>query len=253
MSTSTEDLQPSQIEHHLPSNYTPFILLTPRLLLAPTPSLLSNLAYRTLYASLHAIPEFCEMGFGPDWGPKVWDEQEAYEMVAKEVERNWAVRRLGDFGMGLWSGEREGKGRVLGGVEEWGEIRLVQGEELERSVKDGLWEQVEWAGYAGVREARLPPLEEGDDPRPSWLELVELRYGLSPAHWGKGLAPESARAVLRWAAAERGVKRFIAETEKLNVRSGAVLQRMGFEATETNFWKEESERCWVKPVATKEA
>lgn len=170
MSTSTEDLQPSQIEHHLPSNYTPFILLTPRLLLAPTPSLLSNLAYRTLYASLHAIPEFCEMGFGPDWGPKVWDEQEAYEMVAKEVERNWAVRRLGDFGMGLWSGEREGKGRVLDGVEEWGEIRLVQGEELEQLVKDGLWEQVEWAGYAGVREARLPPLEEGDDPRPSWLE-----------------------------------------------------------------------------------
>lgn len=38
--------------------------------------------------------------------------------------------------------------------------------------------------------------------------------------------------MLRWSAVERGVKRFIAETEKLNVRSGTVLQKMGFEATE---------------------
>lgn len=156
--------------HQLPSKYTPFILLTPRLLLAPTPSLLPLIAYRTLYASLHAIPEFCEMGFGPDWGPRNWDEKEAYEMIEKEVERNWEGRRMGDFGVAKWDGKKEEVGRVLQGAEEWEEIRLVEGEDLEKLVEDGLWEQVEWAGYAGVREARLPPVEEGDEPRPSWLE-----------------------------------------------------------------------------------
>lgn len=170
MSTSNESSQTESTKHHLPTNYTPFILLTPRLLLAPTPSLLPLAEYRHLYASLHAIKEFCEMGFGPDWGPRNWDEKEAYEIIEMEVKRNWEARSMGDFGVAEWGGKREKVGRVLRGAEEWEEIRLVEGEELERLIEAGLWEQVDWVGYAGVREARLPALEQGEELRPSWLE-----------------------------------------------------------------------------------
>lgn len=188
MSSSADSPNLPAKEHFLPSNYTPFILLTPRLLLAPTPSLLPLEAYRSLYASLHADANFCEMAFGPDWGPRNWDAKEGYEMIEKEVERNWAVRRMGDMGVAKWDGRRQDVGRVLRGVEQWEEIRLVEGDELDKMVEDGLWEQVEWVGYAGVREARLPPLEEGDDPRPSWLE----RESLPPVLFGLELITELA-------------------------------------------------------------
>lgn len=64
---------------------------------------------------------------------------------------------------------------------------------------------------------------------------MELRYGVKPTSWGLGLAPEAARCIMAWAASERGVTRFVAETEKLNSRSGAVLIKLGFVATSVRY------------------
>lgn len=111
--------------------------------------------------------------------------------------------------------------------------------------------RVEWIGYAGVRDATttsIPPREEGDDPLPPWQEMVEVRYGVHGEYWGKGVAREAAGAVMRWAEEERGVRRFIAETEKTNTRSGRVLGKMGFRESGTGYWKDEEEMEWERVV-----
>ena len=119
---------------------------------------------------------------------------------------------------------------------------------------DSLTEELQtltWVGYAGVRDATttsLPEREEGDEELPPWEEMVEVRYGVSGDYWGKGIAGEAARAVMQWASGEMGVRRFIAETEKTNVRSGRVLGKMGFRESGTGYWKEESEVEWERVV-----
>lgn len=61
--------------------------------------------------------------------------------------------------------------------------------------------------------------------------MVEIRYGVAPAHWGRGYASEAASCIMRWAEAERGVKRFIAETEIDNQGSRTILEaKLGFKA-----------------------
>lgn len=159
------------------TTYTPFLLLTPRLLIVPTPFLLTVEPYLTFYASLHARHDFCNMAFGDHLPARQWSQEEQVDKVRGEVERNWTKGRgMGDMGVGLWSGRREGLGRVLQGCGEGEEeVRIVEGEEAERLVAEGkLWDEVEWSGYAGVREARLPPREEGDEPLPSWLERASV-------------------------------------------------------------------------------
>ncbi|KAL4995498.1 hypothetical protein BDV10DRAFT_174627 [Aspergillus recurvatus] len=74
--------------------------------------------------------------------------------------------------------------------------------------------------------------------------MVELRYGIEPEFWGQSMAREAAEAVIQWAIDERGVKRFIAETERGNSRSATVLQKLGFKLSGTDYWKEESEIEW---------
>ncbi|KAH8427044.1 GNAT family N-acetyltransferase [Aspergillus melleus] len=74
------------------------------------------------------------------------------------------------------------------------------------------------------------------------------RCGLAPEYWGKGIAKEAAEAIMRWAVNERGVKRFIAETERGNVQSARLLQKMGFVESGTDYWKEPSEVEWALDV-----
>jgi hypothetical protein len=40
------------------------VILTPRLIVLPTPHAISSFSYRVLYASFHTDKEFCEMAFG---------------------------------------------------------------------------------------------------------------------------------------------------------------------------------------------
>jgi RimJ/RimL family protein N-acetyltransferase len=108
-----------------------------------------------------------------------------------------------------------------------------------------------WVGYAGVRDGTttsIPSREAGDPPLPPWNEMVEIRYGVSPMHWGDGIAREAAEAVMHWAVKERGVKRFIAETERPNKRSARALEKLGFTLSGTDYWKEPSELEWERIV-----
>ncbi|EPE36536.1 Acyl-CoA N-acyltransferases (Nat) [Glarea lozoyensis ATCC 20868] len=225
--------------------FHPFILLTPTLFLIPTPIAMSIQSYRTLYRNLHANAAFCTMGFGSHFPPREWSDPETETSIrTRDVARCWGVRGMGDFAMSLRTSDDEVKGRELGA-----NVVLVDGEEYVRWVaKRGGLEGVEWIGYAGIRDATttsLPELEEGES-WPDWREMVELRYGVAPDYWGKGLARIGADAVMLWGVKEMGVKRYIAETEKENVRSGKVLGKMGFKSLEgVSYFKEESEDEWV--------
>jgi RimJ/RimL family protein N-acetyltransferase len=55
----------------------------------------------------------------------------------------------------------------------------------------------------------------------------ELLYGLAPAYWGRGLATEAARAVLRYGFEELGFERVWAATDPPNAASVRVMERLG--------------------------
>ena len=75
-------------------------------------------------------------------------------------------------------------------------------------------------GFCGLRHFGEPP----DD--------VEVLYGLLPAHWGRGLATEAARAVLL-AGFDRGLPRIFAGADPPNVASIQVMERLGMRFAET--------------------
>ncbi|KAJ5769739.1 uncharacterized protein N7511_001790 [Penicillium nucicola] len=223
-----------------------FVILTPRLILVPTPVAVDLSSYRALYSKLHADAAFCEMGFGHHFLPRKWSDQETRDVIqTRDIDRCWKVRGLGDFAVGFRPSKLNAN--HLPEAEPTG-VQLVKDQESLRLAglsKSDLAE-VEWAGYAGVRDATttsMPPREPGDADLPPWVEMIEIRYGVSPSHWGKGIAKEASQAIMQWAATT-GVKRFIAETEKENTRSAGLLQKLGFTLSETNYWKEPSELEW---------
>jgi ribosomal-protein-alanine N-acetyltransferase len=56
---------------------------------------------------------------------------------------------------------------------------------------------------------------------------VGLFWALLPEHWGKGYATEAARAMVSYAFDELELGRIVATTENDNVRSIAVMKRLG--------------------------
>lgn len=56
---------------------------------------------------------------------------------------------------------------------------------------------------------------------------IELLYGLLPAYWGKGLATEGSRAMLRWGFAQYPWPRVLALTDAPNLASIEVMKRLG--------------------------
>ncbi len=69
-------------------------------------------------------------------------------------------------------------------------------------------------GFAGLK--RLPELGE-----------VDIGYRFLTTHWGRGLATESARAVLAHGFAQLGLPRIIGLVEPDNVASARVLEKLG--------------------------
>ena len=59
-------------------------------------------------------------------------------------------------------------------------------------------------------------------------DAVELGYALFPEHRGRGLATEAVEALVRWAAAEHGIRRFVASVAPANEPSLALARRLGF-------------------------
>ncbi|KAJ5215456.1 uncharacterized protein N7498_001863 [Penicillium cinerascens] len=225
-----------------PHPFESFAILTPRLIIFPTPVAVSSKSYRALYSSLHADATFCQIAFGERFKARNWSDDETREFIeTREIARCWNPRGLGDFAVGLR--------KSINGLDEViadSSVSVLKGAQfdlLARSTAEYL-DQIEWVGYAGVRDATTTSIRSPDADFPPWNEMVELRYGLSPKFWGGGMAKEAAEAVMDWAVKERGVKRFIAETERDNRQSAMVLQKLGFVASGTDYWKEPSEVEW---------
>jgi RimJ/RimL family protein N-acetyltransferase len=85
-----------------------------------------------------------------------------------------------------------------------------------------------WVGLVGgdfvgwwiLRPAHGP--DQPDDPR-----VADLGYRLLRRHWGRGLASEGARELVRYGFEDVGLARIIAQTLAVNARSRAVMERIG--------------------------
>lgn len=100
---------------------------------------------------------------------------------------------------------------------------LTKSEELFRQHGYGLWslrlrdegpQPGELAGFAGFWYFRDPP-------------ELELIFGLAPAAWGRGLAVEASRALLRYAFEELGFSEVRASTDAENQASLRALEKLG--------------------------
>jgi len=60
-----------------------------------------------------------------------------------------------------------------------------------------------------------------------WYPDEEIGWRFAGEHWGHGYATESAAAWMSWAFTELGVPRLISVTDAPNVRSIAVMKRLG--------------------------
>ena len=58
-------------------------------------------------------------------------------------------------------------------------------------------------------------------------KVAELAYSLAKAHWGKGLIPESARAVIDWGFRDLGIEKIFARTDLRNIPSLRVMEKLG--------------------------
>jgi len=62
-------------------------------------------------------------------------------------------------------------------------------------------------------------------------DAVELGWTVFPNHRRRGYATETARALMNWAATERGIRRFISSTTPDNAPSLRVHNKLGFART----------------------
>lgn len=97
-------------------------------------------------------------------------------------------------------------------------------------------------GHAGFHG---PPGVNG----PGADDAVEIGYTIFEPWRGRGYATEAARALMEWARAEHGIRRFIASVAPGNAPSLAIVRRLGFEQTGEQ-WDEEDglELVWERLV-----
>jgi len=73
--------------------------------------------------------------------------------------------------------------------------------------------------------------------RPKYGRTFELGYHLLPAHWGKGLATEAARAVIGYAFATLAAEAIFAGHHPENAASRHILLKLGFEPDGEEFYE----------------
>ncbi len=81
-----------------------------------------------------------------------------------------------------------------------------------------LRENQSFIGYVGLS---VPSFEA------SFTPCVEIGWRLSADHWGRGLATEGARAVVKHAFGELGLDEIVSLTVPENVRSRRVMEKIG--------------------------
>jgi RimJ/RimL family protein N-acetyltransferase len=66
---------------------------------------------------------------------------------------------------------------------------------------------------------------------------TEIGWMLVSRHWGKGMATEAARAVLRYAMNDLGFKRIVAITHPENRASSKIMEKIGMSYEKTIEWR----------------
>ena len=56
---------------------------------------------------------------------------------------------------------------------------------------------------------------------------MEVGWTVAPKHWGKGYAPEAARAACAWAHSELGARRIVSLIAPSNAQSIRVAEKLG--------------------------
>lgn len=102
---------------------------------------------------------------------------------------------------------------------EWTDEHIRRSTELFEAEGYGLWalrekDAATLRGFAGYAHFFEPP-------------RLQLLYAVDPARWGRGLASEAARAVVRHGFERLGFAEVRASTDSPNVRSIRVLERLG--------------------------
>ena len=110
-----------------------------------------------------------------------------------------------------------GDGRALGREDAWRQMAMFAGHWQLRGF--GVWavEERESGRFIG----RIGCFE------PEGWPAFEIAYTLSPRVWGRGYAPEGARAALRWAHDVLGRRGVTSVIRPENVRSIRVAERLG--------------------------
>lgn len=112
----------------------------------------------------------------------------------------------------VWGERRIGRGRTRGAVRD--SRASVESEGF------GLWGvclrgEDALIGFCGFRR-----VDRRDD--------VEIVFGIDPAHWGRGFATEAAGAALREGFERNGWEEVVAATDRPNVASRRVVEKLGF-------------------------
>ena len=101
----------------------------------------------------------------------------------------------------------------------------------------------DFVGWFGLR-----PVQPSDAAIVDWPDappgggVAELGYRLRRSAWGRGYATEGARALVRRAFTELGVREIVATTMTVNTRSRAVMQRAGLRYARTVYL------TWAEPL-----
>jgi RimJ/RimL family protein N-acetyltransferase len=99
----------------------------------------------------------------------------------------------------------------------------------------GLWavEVLNEARFIGFTGLIVPSYEAHFTP------CVEMGWRLAFSHWGKGYAPEAARAALEFAFTKQGLSEVVSVTVPANLRSRSVMERIGM--------KQDPKDCFEHP------
>jgi RimJ/RimL family protein N-acetyltransferase len=84
----------------------------------------------------------------------------------------------------------------------------------------------ETIGYTGLSPVTMPPAIPAEE--------IEIGWRLAAEYWGKGYASEAASAWLRFGFRDLGLQEIISFAVATNVRSIAVMQRIGLRYDETS-------------------
>jgi ribosomal-protein-alanine N-acetyltransferase len=95
---------------------------------------------------------------------------------------------------------------------------------LGRATTRDLALQVEWAiEFEGHAIGAINVRPQRADRRAS------MGYGIGPAHWGRGIMTEAARAVVDWAFAHLEIDRVFATADARNIGSWGVMRHLGMQ------------------------